>query len=268
MDAFFVAIVFVFGLIFGSFLNVVIFRLHTKDSIVKARSKCLFCSHQLAWHDLFPVLSFLFLRGKCRYCRKKISWQYPLVEVAAGIVSVALFMHIFAAYDFAAINILRFIFLMFIFFSLIVIFVFDLRHYIIPDEVVFPAIGASFLLLLLNTWSGAGFNTYLFLDYLGAAALASGFFLFLIWITKGEGMGGGDVKLGFLLGLILGLSQTFLALFIAFVSGAIVGLVMIMLHKKKMKSALPFGPFLILGFLVSYFWGSEIMKWYLETLLY
>ena len=268
MDYFILLVVFVFGLMFGSFLNVVIFRLHTKDSIVKSRSKCLFCSHQLAWYDLFPVLSFLFLRGKCRYCKKKISWQYPLVEITAGIISAVLFMQIFSACDLATVSILRFIFLLFIFLSLVVIFVFDLKHYIIPDEVVFPAIGVSFLLLLINTLSTTGLDIDIFLDFLGAAMLVSGFFLFLIWITKGEGMGGGDVKLGFLMGMTLGLSKTFLALFIAFVSGAIVGLVMIILRKKKMKSALPFGPFLILGLVISYFWGSEIMAWYLGMLVY
>ena len=143
-----------------------------------------------------------------------------------------------------------------------------MKHYIIPDKVVFPAIGVSFLLLILNAFSsGAQFDSLFFLDFLGAAILAAGFFLFLIWITQGEGMGGGDVKLGFLLGLLLGLANTLLTLFIAFVSGALVGIFLILLQKKKMKSMLPFGPFLIFGFLVSYFWGSMIIGWYWERFL-
>jgi len=268
MDFLILIAIFIFGLVFGSFLNVVIFRLHTKDSIVNSRSKCLFCSRQLAWYDLFPVFSFLSLRGKCRYCKKKISWQYPLVEIAAGIVFAALFSQIFQKYDFAWGNVLNFLCLAFIFFALIVIFVFDLRHYIIPDEVVFPAIGASFLLLLSKAFlPDAQSDLPLFYDYFGAAIFAGGFFLFLIWITQGKGMGGGDVKLGFLLGLTVGLANTLLTLFIAFCSGATVGIFLIVCGKKKMKSMLPFGPFLIFGFLISYFWGSEIIGWYWGTFL-
>lgn len=269
MDILFVLTAFVFGLIFGSFLNVVIFRLNTKDSIVNARSKCLSCSHVLAWYDLFPVFSFLSLGGKCRYCKKKISWQYPLVEISTGIIFAVIFSQNFQGYAFDLINVIHFFLVTYIFFALVVIFVFDLKHYIIPDEVVFPAIGVSFLLLILDSVAAqGGFDLLRVLDFIGAALFAAGFFQFLIIITKGKGMGGGDVKLGFLLGLTLGLSNTLLALFTAFLSGAIVGIILITQGKKKMKSMLPFGPFLIFGFLVSYFYGSAIIEWYWESFLF
>lgn len=260
--------VFVFGLLVGSFLNVVIFRLKTGEDMVNARSKCMACDHQLAWYDLFPVFSFLFLKGKCRYCKEKISWQYPLVEIATGIAFAAVFFQKFQDGGFNLFASADFLFSIFIFSALVVIFVFDLKHYIIPDKVIYPAIAVAFLLLLLNTFLlQDGLNIDLFWNHMIAAFISGGFFLFLVIATKGEGMGGGDVKLGVLMGLVLGFFQTLLALFIAFVSGAAAGILLILLQKKKMKSMLPFGPFLILGFLISYFWGGEILGWYWNMFL-
>lgn len=269
MDSIFLLVFFVLGLVVGSFLNVVIFRLGTENKIINDRSKCLFCNHQLAWFDLFPVLSFFSLGGKCRYCRKKISWQYPLVEIATGVLFAALFSRVFAAADFSLLNLLSFAALLFIFSGAIVVFVFDLRHYIIPDKVIFPALGVALLWVAARALlAGGGTDLSLLGNFLVASLLSGGFFLFLIYITEGKGMGGGDVKLGFLMGLVLGLPKILLALFAAFVSGALVGVLLMILGKKKMKSMLPFGPFLIFGLLLSYFWGSEIINWYLKTFLY
>jgi len=141
-------IIFILGLVIGSFLNVVIFRLNTEDKIVNSRSKCLACGHQLAWHDLFPVLSFLFLKGKCRYCKDKISWQYPLVEIATGILFVLAFEKVFfsaGAPDLSALGIFHFFTLAFVFSALVVIFVYDLKFYIIPDKVIYSAIAVVLL---------------------------------------------------------------------------------------------------------------------------
>jgi len=269
MDSLILLVVFVFGLVIGSFLNVVIFRLGTEDDIINSRSKCLACGHQLAWYDLFPVISFLSLGGKCRYCRKKISWQYPLVEIATGALFVALFYTVFLGYNFVFLNVFNFLSLLFIFSALVVIFVFDLKQYIIPDEVIFPAIAVAFLALMVKViFSSSVLDFSLFANFFGAALLAGGFFLFLVVVTRGEGMGGGDVKLGFLMGLVLGFPKILLALFFAFISGALVGVFLMALGKKKMKSMLPFGPFLICGFLLSFFWGSEIISWYWEKFLF
>jgi leader peptidase (prepilin peptidase)/N-methyltransferase len=268
MDSFILLFVFILGLVIGSFLNVVIFRLETEDKIVNSRSKCLSCGHQLSWKDLFPVFSFIFLRGKCRYCGRKISWQYPLVEIATGVLFVLLFSNIFYNYDFTFLNIFNYLSLIFIFSALVVVFVFDLRHYIIPDEVIYPAILVSSILVGLNSLAVSGvFEFSYFIDHFSSALLAGGFFLFLVLLTKGKGMGGGDIKLGFLMGLVLGFPNILLALFIAFISGAIIGLLLMAMGKKKMKSMVPFGPFLIFGFLVSYFYGAEIIDWYLNMFL-
>lgn len=268
MDSFLLAYIFIIGLMVGSFLNVVIFRLATDDKIVNARSKCLACGHGLAWRDLLPVLSFMALRGKCRYCKGKISWQYPLIEAVAGILFAALFAALFSSGDFGLFNTIKFILGAYIFSALVVIFVFDIRHYIIPDEVVFPAIGVALLLSGLNIYLAAnGWDTRVALDFLGGSLLMGGFFEFLVIITEGKGMGGGDVKLGFLLGLVLGISKSLLALFLSFISGAVVGILLIILGKKKMGSMLPFAPFLILGFFVSFFRGNEIIAWYFEKFL-
>jgi len=259
--------IFILGSVVGSFLNVVIFRLGTEDKIVNSRSKCLACSHQLAWYDLFPVFSFLSLGGKCRYCKIKISWQYPLVEIVTGAFFVLLFVKNFTGYNPNLFSVIFYVLLVYIFSSLAVIFVYDLRHYIIPDEVIYPAIAIGFVFVLLSFYVG-GYDAYYLANHAISAAIAGGFFLFLVVVTKGKGMGGGDVKLGLLMGLVLGFPEIFLALFLSFVSGALVGVTLIIFGKKKMKSMVPFGPFLVFGFLVSYFWGAEIIAWYGEKFLF
>lgn len=266
-------LIFIFGAAIGSFLNVVICRLETGEDIVKKRSHCVQCGHVLAWHDLIPIISFLWLRVKCRYCKKPISWQYPLVEMATGILFVAIFWYL----GFETWNLFR-IFplcsLLYVICSLIVIFVYDLRHYIIPDAVLFPAIGAALVYRIfdalainnpsappLNLRGGwAGLYPYLF-SALGAAA----FFLFLVLITRGKGMGRGDVKLAFLMGLVLGWPNILLALFLAFCLGSLAGVGLIIAGKKTMKSQIPFGPFLILGTMAALFFGEALADFVLWT---
>lgn len=213
-------LIFIFGLSVGSFLNVVICRLETKESIVAKRSHCPQCGAVLKWYDLIPLLSFVFLLGKCRSCGKKINWQYPVVEIATGL----LFLLFFNLY-----------FYLIIICFLIIIFVYDLKHYIIPNKVVFPAIILSFF---YSIFIGS------FLNFLLAALGASGFFLALVLVSKGRWMGMGDVKLAFLMGLILGWPNILAALFLAFLSGAVVGVALIIFGKKGLKSQIPFGPFL------------------------
>ena len=209
--------IFLLGLAVGSFLNVVICRLENKEPIIFGRSHCPKCGAVLKWFDLIPLLSFLLQRGRCRYCHKKISFQYPMVEIFTG----AIFLLIFN-FQFSIFNLLIACFL-------IIIFVYDLKHYIIPDKVIFPAI----LLALVFNWSN-----------ILSAVLASGFFLSLVLVSKGKWLGLGDVKLAALMGLILGWPNILLALFLSFLSGAIVGLGLIALGRKSIKSQIPFGPFL------------------------
>lgn len=242
VNLFFSLVVFLFGLIMGSFLNCVIYRLETDRGFLKGRSFCPHCQHQLGLWDLVPIFSFLFLRGKCRYCQKNISWQYPLVELATAILFVLCFLFQFP----------YFIFLIVPF--LIIIFVYDLKHYLIPDKVIYPAI------LIAGIFN---FHLVNFLSALGVA----GFFLTIVLISRGRWLGVGDIKLGFLMGLILGWPSVLVALFLAFLTGAIMGIALIVSGKKSLKSAVPFGPFLVMGTLVALFCSEEIINWYLNLLM-
>ncbi len=262
-------IIFVFGLIVGSFLNVVIFRLENGGKIVDDRSKCLHCKHILEWYDLIPILSFIFLKGKCRYCKRSISIQYPLIELLTGVLFVLIF-------NFQFISLLFWLYITAIF---IVIFAYDLKHYIIPDKIIYPAIAITsvyklFEILRFGHWDLIGnrkleignlitaFNPFI------AAILASTFFLSIVLFTRGKGMGGGDVKLAFLMGLLLGWPIILLSLFSSFILGSFVGICLILIGKKKMGSMIPFGPFLIIGTFVGLFWGERIVKWYLDIIIY
>lgn len=258
MDSFFYLIVFLFGLAVGSFLNCVIYRLETGGNFLKGRSFCPHCKHQLAWQDLIPIFSFFWLRGRCRYCRGKISFQYPLVELATGILFVAVL-------RFTGVAPLYFIFYFVISSFLIIIFVYDLKHYIILDKVIYPAIGISFLFRILD------FEHWDFFEIwnLGFGVLSAPlFFLAIILVSKGRWMGLGDVKLALLMGLVLGYPNILVALFLAFLIGAIMGIGLIILGKKTIKSEVPFGPFLVLGTFVALFWGEIIISWYLHLFVF
>lgn len=236
-------LIFIIGLSVGSFLNVVICRLKTKESIISSRSHCSQCGVILKWYDLIPVASFIIQRGRCRYCGKRINWQYLAIEMATGLLFLLIF-------DLS--NLFVTSYLLFITCFLIVIFVYDLRHYIIPDKIVFPAIILSFL-----------FSTFVgnFLNFLLAALGASGFFLLLVLFSKGKWMGMGDVKLAFLIGLVLGWPNILAALFLAFLSGAVVGVALIIFGEKDLKSQIPFGPFLAGATILIILYGQYLIDW-------
>lgn len=252
-------LVFLLGLAVGSFLNCVICRLAGKTSFLHGRSKCPKCKHELRRQDLAPVLSYLILGGKCRYCKRKISWEYPAVEIATAIlflISYFLFLNHF----------LFLIFLLIISCFLIIIFVYDLKYYIIPDKIIYPAIAITFLYRLYEIifnfqFSISNFQTIL--SGLGAAM----FFTLIVFMSNGRWMGVGDIKLAFLMGLLLGWPNILVALFFAFMAGALVGLAMIAAKKKTMKSEVPFGPFLVAGVFIALFFGNAIINWYWSLLL-
>ncbi|MFH0906645.1 MAG: prepilin peptidase [bacterium] len=258
-----IILVFIFGLIIGSFLNVVICRLKTKEPIFFSRSYCPKCRAVLKWFDLIPVLSFLFKKGKCSYCDKEISWQYPLVELATGalfVLALCQFSSFAGKFDF-----FNFFYYLLIICFLLIIFVYDLKHYIIPDKIVFPAI---LLVLVIKIIARFVFDSDInwFSDLL-ATFSASGFFLFLVLISKGKWMGLGDVKLAILMGLVLGWPNILLALFLSFFVGAIVGLGLIAFGKKCLKSEVPFGPFLAGATIFVMLGGSYFSNW-LNSLFY
>ena len=250
-------LIFIFGLIIGSFLNCVIWRLHKEESFVSGKSYCPHCRHSLGFWDLFPVLSYIFLGGKCRYCKGKISFQYPLIELITAILFSSVFVYL------GSIISLGLFFWLTIIPFLIVIFVFDLKYFIIPDEVIYPAIFLSIIWLLYSFFTGTINSHEMILSIF--SSLGASLFFFLIWFfSKGTAMGFGDVKLALLIGLLLGFPNTIVALFLGFLLGAIIGSVMILLKKKGLKSEVPFAPFLVAGTVISFFFGNNIVSWYLS----
>lgn len=245
-------IFFILGLFIASFLNVLVDRLPREESVIRGRSHCEKCKKELVWYDLIPLLSFIFLKGKCRYCKAKLSFYYPIIELTTGIMFALVF------YSFGIMNhelkIMDLGYYLFLICSLIVIFFADLKYGIIPDKIVFPTIVVSFIYLFL-------IHNSLFLIHFLSAIGASLFFLFLFLITKGRGMGFGDVKFAFLMGLILGFPNIVVSLYIAFLTGAIVGVILIIWRKKRMFGAsIPFGPFLAIGTFSAIFWGGIIFQ--------
>lgn len=266
-------LIFLTGLTVGSFLNSVIYRLVLPDFSwknlggLKTRSYCPNCRHTLSWHDLIPIFSFFVLKRKCRYCSQKISWQYPLVELATAVIFLLIFLTFLRTNNFTYAYLLVHLFFLFLVSCfLIIIFVYDLKHYIIPDKVVYPAI------LVSGIWyfvSGIFFNVYTKYEILNTIYSALGvgaFFLAIVLVSRGKWMGMGDVKLAFLIGLFLGWPNIIIALFLAFLTGAIIGLGLIIAGKKSMKSEVPFGPFLVAGTFAALFWGDKIISWYFSLL--
>lgn len=251
-----------FGLCIGSFLNVLIDRLPQEKSIF-GRSRCPYCKKKLQWRELVPLFSFILLGRKCSSCRKKISWQYPIVEIATGIL------FLFTTYNLQLItynlkDLSLLCCLLFIASCLIVIFVTDLKYMIVPNEIIYPAIIAAFLYQLLQF---TNYNLQLS-DFkpLGASLLsgilASSFFLFFILLSKGKWMGMGDVKIACFMGLLLSFPGVLVALLIAFISGSIIGIMLIALKEKNLQSKIPFGPFLSFGAILALFYGEELINWY------
>lgn len=219
-------ILFVFGFCIGSFLNVLIDRL-PRGQTLWGRSKCDHCKSTLRWYELIPILSWIIQGARCRICRKPISIQYPLVEIATGIG--------FLFFDPKT---------TIVFCALLVIFVADLKYQIIPDSMLLVA-------LIAGKW-----------EYIGFGALAALFF-FLLWlVTKRKGMGLGDVKLAFVLGFLLGFPKIAIALYVAFLTGATVGVILILRRKARLKSKLAFGPFLIFGTAISLLYETQILRWF------
>jgi prepilin signal peptidase PulO-like enzyme (type II secretory pathway) len=246
-DLFFYIVFFVLGTIIGSFLNVVILRYNTGVSVARGRSFCFSCGKKLGFFELVPVISFLLQKGKCRGCKSKISWQYPTVEFLTGVMFVLVFLK-------SGIEALVFIIVS----LLIAITVYDIKHKIIPDGLVF----AFAVLSIVHIFTSNQTHWVWFL--LAGPLLALP--LFLLWLcSKGAWMGLGDPKLvlgiGFFLGPIYGLS----AIVLAFWAGAIYGLILMLLSKMHKfglhispKSELPFAPFLILGFLLVFFFNWDV----------
>ncbi len=247
-----------YGLVIGSFVNALVWRINVGKSIADGRSMCPHCKHELAAIDLIPVLSWVLLRGKCRYCHKPISIQYPLVELMTGV----LFALSYAAKLPHGVNgWSEFIIWLIVLSAGIALVVYDLRWYILPDLIVVPATALVLLALVAGRITGV-VSPEAVTSHAGAALVAGGVFFALASIAGGKLMGGGDVKLAFLMGLVLGGTNTIVAMMVGFNSAAIVGVSLIAVGIKKRKDYIPFGPFLVAGMVVAYLYGPQIVSWY------
>ena len=243
-----------FGLLIGSFLNVVIWRIPRKESVVAPPSHCPGCDNPIAPRDNVPVLSWLVLRGRCRHCKTRISIRYPLIELACGGLFAALgarFAHSWALPAYLLLGA-----------ALLAISVIDLEHYVIPNRIVYPVGFAAVPLLAL----GAGLDGhwwFLARALIGAAGAFAA--LFAIHVASPRGMGFGDVRLSFVLGLYLGYLGALdvpVGLFLGFAYGAVVGIALMAGGKRGRRQHIPFGPFLAAGALTIVLVGRPILDWY------
>ena len=242
-------VIFFVGLCVGSFLNVVIARVPAGRSIVSPRSACPRFATPIAWYDNIPLLSFVLLRARCRKCREPISWRYPAVELATGLLFVWALAERGLTLDLIPALLLVT--------GLIVITGIDLDHQLIPDVISLPGIAVG---LVASTVTGRPG----WLDSLIGILLGGGIFLLIIVASRG-GMGGGDMKMGAMLGAFLGWQMALVAILVAILAGGVLAIGVLALRRKGRKDALPFGPFLAFGGLVSLFRGEALLAWYLGT---
>jgi leader peptidase (prepilin peptidase) / N-methyltransferase len=243
-------IVFIFGAVIGSFLNVCIYRIQREESIVWPGSRCPTCGKAIAWHDNLPMISFLFLLGRCRACRAPISWRYPLVEALNGAGYLLLLRQFGLSWP-------TLIYALF-FSALVVVTFIDLDIQIIPDVISLPGTAVG---LAVSYWLPQGFVSSLIGFVVGGG---------LFWlvaevgsrILKQEAMGGGDIKLIAMVGAFLGWHNVLLTIFLASLTGAAVGLSFMAVKGWGRKTPIPFGPFLALGAVLSLFFGTTIVEWY------
>ena len=262
------------GLCFGSFINALVWRVHQLSSgkklskakkqqlsILHGRSMCPSCKHELRATDLVPVLSWLYLRGKCRYCKASIGWQYPLVEVVTAILFVVSYM--FWPYALAGQGLFTFIVWLSVLVGLIALAIYDLRWMLLPNVIVFTLFAVMVAhAAVVATVFGGGANYVI--DVIASMAVAGGLFYILFQVSGGKWIGGGDVKLGWVLGLILANPITSaVMLFVASVLGT-VGAVLPAVSGKKISATakIPFGPYLIAATFICLLWGSSLVNWY------
>lgn len=276
-----IAIFIVLGLALGSFVNALVWRVHeqaeeldkkkpnkqylTELSINKGRSMCPNCKHTLAAKDLLPVLSWLSARGRCRYCKKPISWQYPVVEVVTALLFIA--SYIWWPELLHGAQTVVFGLWLLIVTGLMALLVYDARWYLLPNRILYPTglIAAVMAAVEVATADSSG---RVAIDMILAVLVGGGIFYLLYQVSKGRWIGGGDVKLGWVLGLIAGTpALSMMIIFIASFSGVLVSLPLLQIKRLKKESTIPFGPFLIIGAIVVQLFGQSILKWYQVTFL-
>lgn len=244
----------------GSFLGVLVDRIPRGKQVLTGRSECEFCHKKLKWYELVPVISFYLQKGKCKNCKRKLSVFYPTIEILTGVLFAITYLFVLQSQEFTIYSLPYYIFIVSV---LIVIFFIDFKYGVIPNKIIFPSIVITFFWLLVN-------NSSLVLNHLLTAILSLLFFAsiaFLYYlIRKKESLGGGDIKMAFLMGLLLGFPNVITAFYIAFLTGATYSLILILWGRLKLKDAIPFGPFLVLGTLIALFLGEQILSLILPLL--
>lgn len=250
---------FLFGISLGSFLNVCIYRIPIKKSIVSPPSSCTVCGKNIKFYDNIPILSYLILRGRCRHCGVHIGIIYPVVELVIGLLSMALLKQ----YNLMNTGLLQYFIFLFFTAALVCISFIDLKHQIIPDVITLPGILIGFLLSFFSphvTWADSLIGIILGGGILYLVAL-----LFELLMKK-EGMGGGDIKLLAMIGAWLGWKAIPFVILSSSLIGSILGGASLILSKQGLRTKIPFGPFLALGAIIYIFFGKELIMWYINLL--
>jgi leader peptidase (prepilin peptidase) / N-methyltransferase len=262
----FYIIIIVIGLALGSFINAYVWRIRKQEkskskkySILTGRSMCTDCGHKLATKDLVPIFSWLSLKGKCRYCQKPISSQYPIVEALTAILF--LLSYIYWPYAFHGQGITYLVIWLILLVNLIALAVYDIKWMLLPNKIVYPLYFLVIIQLLATLMFFSGGLHYILNSLLGML-IGGGIFYVLFMVSDGKWIGGGDVKLGALLGLYLGSGiNAILLIFFASVIGSVYSLTLMVLGKLDRKAVVPFGPFLILAAFILVLWSSSIVSW-------
>lgn len=272
-----IGILIVLGLCFGSFINALVWRVqqqslpkskrpkNTNLSIVRGRSVCVNCQHGLSHIDLLPVVSWLALRGKCRYCKKSISWQYPLIEIITAIIFVASYM--LWEFEVKGSEIIIFGLWLATVTSLVALALYDSRWMLLPNKIMKYSFGLATILALATLAIRSDSYSTSIINLILSVVISGGLFALLFYVSKGKWIGGGDVKLGFVLGLIVATPvYACLMLFLGSLLGCLVAMPAILFGSKTMQTKIPFGPFLIVATVVVYLFGREISEAYLRLL--
>lgn len=273
----------VFGLCFGSFINALVWRIYLLESnknnskhkrkrspkdysVIHGRSMCVYCEHDLSWKDLIPVFSWVSLSGRCRYCGHRISWQYPAVELVTALLFIASYIAWPEKIDFNFLSIFIFASWIFTLIGLVSLIVYDLKWMILPNKIVYPLIFLNIFTFFIEYLQNASTNTLI--NFIFSVVVASGIFWLIFQLSNGQWIGGGDVKLGILIGvLVADPYKAFMIIFLASTLGSLYSMPGVFLNKFDGKSKIPFGPFLIVATIVVYFYGSLAIEWYKSVAL-
>ena len=257
--------IFVFGTIIGSFLNVLIYRLPIGLDFKKSNSMCTSCKHKLAWYDLFPLFSWLFLGGKCRYCKAKISPRYPIVEAMNGAFYVLIYLFICGGNAIEGVS-LSLVGYMIVASCLIVTAFIDFEHQIIPDSMWISIFVGGLFIVVDTAIKGQFTKEFIIAKIIGLFAISGLFFLIGV-LSKGRAMGGGDVKFMAAAGFVLGWKAIIVSLFLGAFSGVLFSIGRKIVSQKEMSGVIPFGPFLAIGVTLSMFFGEKIFDVYLNMFI-